>query len=47
MDGFSIGKILLGLQNPELYLKKIKNPTDGKINGFAPELNTSLGYKGL
>ncbi len=40
MDGFSISKIILGLQNPELYLKKLKN--DGKITGFSPELNASL-----
>lgn len=40
MDGFSIGKIILGLQNPELYLKKLKN--EGKITGFSPELNASL-----
>lgn len=25
MDGFSISKILIGLRNPELYLKKLKN----------------------
>ena len=24
MDGFSVGKILAGLRNPELYLKKLK-----------------------
>lgn len=40
MDGFSINKIILGLQNPELYLKKLKN--EGKITGFSPELNASL-----
>lgn len=40
MDGFSIGKILLGLQRPELYLKKIKE--DNKVGNFAPELNSSL-----
>ena len=40
MDGFNIGKIILGLQNPELYLKKLKN--EGKITGFSPELNASL-----
>lgn len=40
MDGFSIGKIILGLQTPELYLKKLKN--EGKITGFSPELNASL-----
>ncbi len=40
MDGFSISKIILGLQNPELYLKKLKN--EGKITGFSPELGGSL-----
>ena len=38
MDGFSIGKILLGLQNSELYLKKLKDT--GKTGGF--EINTSF-----
>lgn len=42
MDGFNISKIILGLQNPELYLRKLKNQESGKINGFAPELNSSL-----
>lgn len=42
MDGFNIGKILLGLQNSELFLRKLKNPEAGKINSFAPEINTSL-----
>lgn len=35
MDGFSIGKILAGLRNPELYLKKLKQ--EG-VN------NSSLGF---
>lgn len=43
MDGFNINKILLGMQrNQELYLRKIKNPENGKIEGFAPELNAGL-----
>lgn len=42
MDGFNISKIILGLQNPELYLKKIKNQNLDKVNGFAPEINSSL-----
>ena len=43
MDGFNIGKIILGLQNSELFLKKIiKNNEAGKLNNFAPELNSSL-----
>ena len=43
MDGFNIGKIILGLQNPEFLLKKIKNNNEaGKINSFAPEINSSL-----
>lgn len=43
MDGFNIGKIILGLQNPELFLKKIKpNENNNKVQNFAPELNSSL-----
>ncbi len=42
MDGFNIGKILLGLKNPELFLKKINNTENGKINNFLPELNSTL-----
>lgn len=42
MDGFNIGKIILGLQNPELYLKKLKNPESAKLNSFAPEINSSV-----
>ena len=38
MDGFSISKIILGLQNPELYLKKLKNSE--KVGGF--EINSSI-----
>lgn len=43
MDGFNIGKIILGLHNSELFLKKIKNPESNKVGNFAPELNSSLG----
>ncbi len=42
MDGFNIGKIILGLQNSELFLKKIKNSEAGKVNSFAPEINSSI-----
>ena len=43
MDGYSISRIILGLQNPELYLKKLQNiENNNKINGFAPEINSSL-----
>ena len=42
MDGFNIGKILLGLQNSELFLKKLKNVEGEKINSFAPEINASI-----
>ena len=42
MDGFSINKIIMGLQNPELFLKKLKNIENNKVNGFAPELNSTL-----
>ena len=39
MDGFSIGKILAGLRNPEIYLKKLKQ--DG-INAGGNTFNPSL-----
>lgn len=42
MDGFSIGKIILGLQNSEMFLKKLKGAETNKVNSFAPELNSSL-----
>ena len=42
MDGFNIGKIILGLQNPELFIKKNKKEDANKVNSFAPEINTSL-----
>lgn len=42
MDGFNIGKIILGLQHPELFFKKIKLNNNDKIQNFAPELNTTL-----
>ena len=42
MDGFNIGKIILGLQNSELFLKKIKNTETDKVNSFAPEINSSI-----
>ena len=42
MDGFSIGKIILGLQNSELLLRKLKKTEAGKINSFAPEINSSI-----
>ena len=43
MDGFSINKIILGLHNPEFYLKKLKETEQGqKIDSFAPQLNSSL-----
>lgn len=39
MDGFSVGKILAGLRNPEIYLKKLKQiETNSSDSGF----NTSL-----
>ena len=41
MDGFNISKIILGLQNQELYLKKLHNQESGKINTFAPELGSA------
>lgn len=39
MDSFSVGKILAGLRNPEIYLKKLKQ--DG-INAGESGFNTSL-----
>lgn len=42
MDGFSINKILLGLQNQELYLKKLKDVNKSNVQSFAPEINSSL-----
>ncbi len=42
MDGFSIGKILLGLQNSELFLRKLKNTEAEKVESFAPEINSSI-----
>lgn len=41
MDGFNISKIILGLQNPEFF-RKIRAGEQGKINGFAPEMNSAL-----
>ena len=42
MDGFNIGKILLGLQNSALYLKKLKLNDNNKVQTFAPEINSSI-----
>lgn len=42
MDGFNIGKILLGLHNSELFFRKIKNAEADKVNSFAPEINASI-----
>ena len=42
MDGFNIGKIILGLYNNELFLKKIKNNNSNKVQSFAPEINSSI-----
>lgn len=42
MDGFNISKIILGLQNPKLLLKKLKKPIDTQQPNkpsFAPEMN--------
>ena len=41
MDGFSISKIILGLQNPE-FLRKIKPGEQSKVSDFAPEMNSAL-----
>lgn len=42
MDGFNIAKIIFGLKNPKLFLKKINIPENNKVNSFGPELNTSV-----
>ncbi len=42
MDGFSISKIILGLQNPEFLLKKLKNSDANKVESFAPQINSSI-----
>ncbi len=42
MDGFSVSRIIMGLQNPELFLKKLQNIENNKVNSFAPEINSSL-----
>ena len=34
MDGFSVGKILAGLRNPEIYLKKLKQDGINTGSGF-------------
>lgn len=39
MDGFSVGKILAGLRNPEIYLKKLKQID---VNAGESGFNTSL-----
>ena len=39
MDGFSVGKILAGLRNPELYLKKLKQDGVNTSNGFNSSLS--------
>ena len=43
MDGFNVNKIILGLQNPEIFLKKLKGNEAAKLNNFAPEINAGLG----
>ena len=42
MDGFSIGKILAGLRNPELYLKKLRQE---EINTGESGFNTSFSQQ--
>ncbi len=40
MDGFSVGKILAGLRNPEIYLKKLKQQNEiGANTGFNASLS--------
>ena len=42
MDGFNIGKIILGLQNHGLFFKKILPNDQARVNSFAPELNSAF-----
>ena len=42
MDGFNIAKIIFGLKDPKLFLKKTNGAENNKINSFGPELNTSV-----
>lgn len=42
MDGFNVNKIILGLQNPELFLKKLKPEEQTRVNSFLPEINSAL-----
>ena len=47
MDGFNVGKILAGMINPELFMKKVKqdgiNPEQGSFNSaFAQTRNNAL-----
>lgn len=39
MDGFSVGKILAGLRNPEIYLKKLKQEGINTGGGFNASLS--------
>ena len=43
MDGFNVSKIILGLQNPELFLKRIKQGDEARINSFSAEINSAPG----
>ena len=39
---FNIQKIIFGLRNPELFIKKPEGAEAGKVGGFAPEINAGL-----
>lgn len=39
---FNINRILNGLQNPELFLKKPDAAAQNRVGGFAPEFNTNM-----
>ena len=39
---FNIQKIIFGLRNPELFIKKPDGAEAGKVGGFAPEINSGL-----
>lgn len=46
MDGFSVGKILAGLRNPELYLQKLKQAAGNESTGTAGGFSSSLTNAG-
>lgn len=39
---FNINKILFGIRNPELFMKKLSGSETGKVGGFSPEISAGL-----